>query len=96
MYLIKYYLALMLALGVGTPIPVIGQNNNTALQLKTNQSMLRLSATDVLNRSFGPSIGQLPGEKTVGVFTHYGWDSIKADRRKFMIFKNYQTQILKH
>lgn len=68
MYMLKYCLALTLACGTVMFSSVSGQNKATTLQLKTAQSMLRLAATDALNRSFGASKGKQAEEKTVGVF----------------------------
>ena len=58
----------MLAGGTTMLSHVNGQNPTTQLQLRTEQSTLRLAATDALNRSFGASAGKQAGEKTVGVF----------------------------
>lgn len=68
MYMLKHRFALMLAGGIMMLSSVKGQNSANQLQLRTEQSMLRLAATDALNRSFGPSAGKQTKEKTVGVF----------------------------
>src|SRR5690349_6296470 len=68
MSILKYCSTLILAFGITMRSPVDGQSAATQLQLKTEQSMLRLAATDALNRRFGPAAGIQAGKKTVGVF----------------------------
>ncbi|MGE9314559.1 hypothetical protein ACLOAU_23080 [Niabella sp. CJ426] len=68
MFLLKYCLSLLLAGTAAMLLPVSGQNKKGYLQLKTEQSMFRLAATDALSRSFGPAGGKQAKEKTVGIF----------------------------
>ncbi len=68
MRMLKYGFASMLAVGITMLSSVEGQNRANQLQKNTEQSILRLAATDALNRSFGPSAGRQTNEKTVGVF----------------------------